>query len=476
MTRLGTWRATYLVSLSCVGSFLFAYDTGIVGGVLTLDSFMRDMGFSDKEKENVASLSASLLQAGAFFSCLFVWPFTARYGRRWSLAVGSLIFNIGAVLQLFYQHGIVTWYVGRTISGIGAGVATVIIPMYSAEMAPKEIRGQLGSLFQFFFTLGVAVSYWVDYGAAQHVESSTRQWRIPVALQLVPGGILGLGMFLTKESARWLAQRDRHEEALESLIWVRGGDSTEVRMEFNQIVAGIEEEERQTAGVTWREYWLPANRHRIFLAVTLQIVSPQVFQAVGAGQNALLLSGFFGVCKIVSCAFFLLFLVERIGRRWSLIAGSFLMGMYMFIISVLTQRYPPVSGGTLTPPAIASLTMIFLEAMTFNISWGPIPWLYMSEIFPTRIREGGIAVGAATQWLFGFTLSQVTPTAVNNLGYKAFLMFCCFNWALVLYTWFFIKETKGLSLEEMEILFNAKRTPISVLAYRHDDKSSDDDV
>lgn len=77
--------------------------------------------------------------------------------------------------------------------------------------------------------------------------------------------------------------------------------------------------------------------------------------------------------------------------------------------------------------------------------------LYMSEIFPTRVREGGIAVGAATQWLFGFTLSQVTPAAVNNLRWKAFLMFCCFNWALVLYTWFFIKETKGLSLEEMDI-------------------------
>jgi hypothetical protein len=91
-------------------------------------------------------------------------------------------------------------------------------------------------------------------------------------------------------------------------------------------------------------------------------VSPQVFQAVGAGQNALLLSGFFGVCKVVSCAFFLIFLVERIGRRWSLLSGSFLMGTYMFIIAVLTQRYPPVSGGTLTPPAIASLTMVFLEA------------------------------------------------------------------------------------------------------------------
>lgn len=404
MTRLGTWRATYLVALSCVGSFLFAYDTGIVGGVLTLQSFQRDMGFSDGEQENVASLSASLLQAGAFFSCLFVWPFTAHYGRRWALAVASLIFNIGAVLQLFYQQGIATWYAGRTISGIGAGVATVIIPMYSAEMAPKEIRGQLGSLFQFFFTLGVAVSYWVDYGAAQHIEPSTAQWRIPVALQLVPGGILGLGMLLTKESTRWLAQHDRHEEALQSLMWVRGGDSVEVRMEFHEILAGIEEEERQTAGVTWREYWLPANRCRIFLAVTLQIgaqitgntslayFSPQVFQAVGAGQNALLLSGFFGVCKVVSCAFFLLFLVERIGRRWSLLAGSFLMGMYMFIISVLTQRYPPMGNGTLTPPAIASISMIFLEAMTFNISWGPIPWVSLPWNISSKPRFGQISI------------------------------------------------------------------------------------
>lgn len=98
------------------------------------------------------------------------------------------------------------------------------------------------------------------------------------------------------------------------------------------------------------------------ISLTLNLVSPQVFQAVGAGQNALLLSGFFGVCKVISCAFFLIFLVERIGRRWSLLAGSFLMGTYMFIIAVLTQRYPPVSGGTLTPPAIASLTMVFLEA------------------------------------------------------------------------------------------------------------------
>lgn len=107
--------------------------------------------------------------------------------------------------------------------------------MYSAEMAPKEIRGRLGSMFQFFFTIGVAVSYWVDYGVSINVPSITKQWQIPIGLQLLPGGILGLGMLLTKESTRWLAKKGRAEEALESLIWVRGGDSPEVQAECDSM-------------------------------------------------------------------------------------------------------------------------------------------------------------------------------------------------------------------------------------------------
>lgn len=246
MTLLGRFRATYLVALCCVGSFLFAYDTGIVGGVLTLKSFQKDFGMAAKDKADVSSLSASLLQAGgkhpaardricidfpAFFACFFVWPFTTRFGRRWSIVLASMIFNIGCILQLFHQQGLSTWYAGRTISGVGVGIATVIIPMYSAEMSPKEIRGQLGSMFQFFFTLGVMTSYWVDYGVSL-MDATSKQWRIPVALQLVPGGILGLGMLLPKESTRWLASRGRHEEALQSLVWVRGQYTAEVQAEF----------------------------------------------------------------------------------------------------------------------------------------------------------------------------------------------------------------------------------------------------
>lgn len=225
----------------------------------------------------------------AFFSCFFVWPFTARFGRRLSIVLAAMVFNVGAILQLFSANGVATWYAGRVIAGIGIGFATVIVPLYTAEMAPKQIRGQLGSMFQFFFTLGVMTSYWVDYGVSTDLESSTKQWRIPVGLQLVPGGILCMGMLLVKESTRWLAKRGRADDALDSLIWVRGGDSTAVREEYvlsliyrvmadwclscrmAEILAGIREEERITEGVTWKEFLLPANRFRMFISITIQI-------------------------------------------------------------------------------------------------------------------------------------------------------------------------------------------------------------
>ncbi|RYP68644.1 hypothetical protein DL771_006514 [Monosporascus sp. 5C6A] len=414
---LGSFRVVYLVALCCVGSFLFAYDTGVVGGVLTLPSFQRDFGITPANRATVGSNATSLLQAG---------------------------------------------------------VATVVIPMYSAEMAPKEIRGKLGSMFHFLFTCGVMTSYWVDYGVAKNLPPTTRQWQVPIGLQLVPGGILGLGMLLTRESTRWLAKTGRTDQALQSLIWVRGGeDTTEVRDEFVEILTGIREEEQVTEGITWKEYRLPANRTRIMLAITLQLgaqmtgntslayYAPQIFKAVGAGDASLLFSGFFGVVKVISCLFFLLFLVERIGRRGSLLAGAFLMGTYMLIIAVITALFPPVEGQGVTPTGAASVAMIYIEAMSFNISWGPVPWLYMSEIFPSRIREAGVAAGTATQWLANFVFSQITPHAVQNIKWKTFLMFCIFNWALVFYVWVFVKETKGKSLEEMEDLFGSYATALN---------------
>ncbi|CAD6564822.1 MAG: hypothetical protein ASARMPRED_005693 [Alectoria sarmentosa] len=350
-------------------------------------------------------------------------------------------------------------------------------------MAPKEIRGRLGSCFQLFFAGGVCVSYWVDYTVESRVPASTRQWQIPIGLQLVPGGILCLGMLLIPESCRWLAKRDRVDEALKSLIWIRGGDSAEVQGEFAEILKGVSEEVRAKENVTWRECLLPANRYRLFLAITIQLnqqltgntslayYAPQIFKEVGAGTSSLLVTGFFGIIKVVSVGIFITyryfyvwtFVVESVGRKGAFIGGSIGMGIQFLIIALIVKYNPPRATTTakISSPGAAAIAMVYLEAAMYNLSWGPVAWLYIGEIFPTRIREFGVATGAASQWLFNFVLSQITPHAIANIGWRTFLMFCIFNWAISVYSW-----TKGRSLEEMEFVFGSKETAFDAGAIR----------
>jgi sugar porter (SP) family MFS transporter len=436
--------------------------------VLTLPSFQRDFGYSKKEKTQVNSNCVSILQAGGFFGCFAVWPITSWLGRRWALVISSLVFCLGSILQVINTHSIGAFYAGRVISGFGVGGATVLVPMFSAEMAPKEIRGKLGSCFQLFFASGVAVSYWVDYAAQKGISStSSAQWQVPIGLQLVPGVIVGLGMLFVKESTRWLAKKGLHEQSYASLLWVRGGvDSPEIRAEFAEIQAGVELEIQASEGVTWKELLLPSNRYRMFIAVTIQLCAqltgntslayyaPQIFATIGAGNKTLFITGFFGIVKVVGVLTFIIFFVERFGRRKPFMVGAFAMGSCMLAIAVIGAKDPPKPSETgIASSGAAGIAMVYLEAFSFNMSWGPLPWLYIGEIFPSRIREIGIASGAASQWLFNFVMSQITPHAIANIGWRTFLMFAIFNYAIIFYSFFVLRETTGKSLEEMEVVF-----------------------
>ena len=275
-------------------------------------------------------------------------------------------------------------------------------------------------------------------------------------------------MLSIKESARWLAKQGRNEEALQSLIWVRGGEETpEVKVEFAEIVAGIKRELRSTSGTAWRELLLPANRLRLFIAVTVQLCqqltgntslayyAPQIFAVVGAGDANLLVTGFFGIVKVISVFVFLMFIIERIGRKWAFMGGAGAMGTFMLIIAVIVATDPPNTSATsITGAGIGAIAMVYAEAASFNLSWGPVAWIYIGEIFPSMIREFGVASGAGSQWLFNFMMSQITPHAISNIGaWRTFLMFCIFNYAIVVYSWWFLRETAGRSLEEMEIVW-----------------------
>jgi MFS family permease len=231
---------------------------------LTFKSYKRDFRYTDTT--TVSAVMVSLQNVGAFIAALAVFPISERYGRKKTIMAAMCVFCVGVILQVVPSHSLVGFYIGRVVSGLGLGSSTAVVPAYSAEMAPKEIRGMLGSGMQWLFALGVMISYWIDYGVSVGLPASSKQWQIPVGLQLVPATVLGVGLIFQKESVRWLVKKGQDEKAWENLKWMRADDGSEVKAEFNEIKAGILEEIRASEGFKKRELLEPANRYRLALA------------------------------------------------------------------------------------------------------------------------------------------------------------------------------------------------------------------
>ncbi|KAH6889649.1 sugar transporter [Thelonectria olida] len=477
MAFFKNYRVYILTSVAYIGSLLFGYDTGVMGSVLALSSFKEDFGlptdkggFASSKNAQVSSNVVSLLTAGCFFGAIAASFINDRFGRRFSLMFFCLVFLVGAAIQTAAHHAIGQIYAGRVIAGLGIGGMSSITPVFVSENCPPETRGRVSGLFQEFLVIGSTFAYWLDYGVSLHIAQSTKQWRVPVAIQIIPGGLMIIGLFFLRESPRWLMKKGRRQEALESLAYIRNApeDSEEVQKEIAEIRAAIEEELMLSEGVTWRECLKPGNRYRFFIAFTIMLCqqfsgtnsigyyAPQIFETVGVSSThaSLFATGVYGTVKVVSTGIFLIIGIDRWGRRKSLLGGACWMSMMMFIIgAVLATHAPNPDSGKVSSASSAMVAMIYLYVIGYSFSWGPTPWVYVSEIFPTRLREYGVGLAASTQWLFNFVITEVTPRAVNHIGWRTFLMFGIFCLANFTFIFFFVKETKGRTLEEMDILF-----------------------
>ncbi|RHZ63574.1 sugar porter family MFS transporter [Aspergillus thermomutatus] len=472
------YRVYILTTVAYSGSLLFGYDTGVMGSVLALDSFKRDFGlpsgsdgFASSKNAQVSSNVVSLLTAGCFFGAIFAAVLNDRLGRRVSLMIFSLVFLIGAAIQVGAHHEIGMIYGGRVVAGLGIGGMSSITPVFVSENCPANIRGRVAGLFQEFLVIGSTFAYWLDYGVSLHIPTSTKQWRVPVAIQLIPGGLMFIGLFFLKESPRWLMSKGRYEEALQSLAYIRNkpANDEEVEKEMAEIRTSIEDELAATEGLTWKEFLQKSNRNRFLFAVVLMFwqqfsgtnsigyYAPQIFQTIGlsATSSSLFATGVYGTVKVVATAIFLLIGIDRWGRKPSLIGGAACMATMMFIIGAVLATHPPDPNASgVSQASIAMVVMIYLYVICYS-TWGPVPWVYIGEIFPTRLRAYGVGLGATSQWLFNFVVTEITPRAVNNIGWRTFLMFGIFCVAMGLFILFFAKETKGRSLEEMDVLFGA---------------------
>lgn len=496
---------------------------------MTFKSFHSDFRFGAYGAPSTTTVSAIAVgtqQIGALIGCFAIWPVNNLYGRRTAIKVCSLVFCIGVGLELLNLHSLSVFFTGRVIAGLGVGGSSSVIPIYLSEMAPKQIRGQLGSVFQFMFTVGIFASYWIDY-AVGFMTPQTAQWRIPIALQLVPGGLMGLGVETLHESIRWLVANEDMERATASLKWIRalpinnggggggGGEGIDGIEERNRIIAeeiadlkaGIEEEAVAKAGFSAWELLEWPNLHRILLAVgiflaqqstgatALAYFGPQFFTLiVGPGDTTLLLTGIFGLVKVVSCGIFIVVLSDRFGRKKLLFLGAALMAIGMFATAAMfrfirldydydnnntnnslnsndsndsndSSSLNTISDGSsstnsnssrpISAASIVTIMLIYVTIAIFNLSWGPLPWPYVSEIFPMRIRESGVACGVGSQWLFNLIWSSVTPYLLSSDlgGFGTFGLFGVMCLGVCAFVVFALKETVNKSLEEINTMF-----------------------
>lgn len=344
----------------------------------------------------------SLLTAGCFFGSIFAAILNDRIGRRYSLMIFSVVFLLGAALQVGAHHDIGMIYGGRVVAGLGIGGMSSITPVFVSENCPPQIRGRVAGLFQEFLVIGSTFAFWLDYGVSLHIPEGTKQWRIPVAIQLIPGGLMLIGLFFLTESPRWLMKQGRSEEAVRSLAYIRNEpiNSKVVEKEIAEIRASLEEELAATEGVTWREVLQKGNRYRFFLAFCIMFwqqfsgtnsigyYAPEIFETVGVSKtnSSLFATGVYGTVKVVATLVFLLIGIDFWGRKKSLVGGAIWMASMMFIIGAVLATHPPdTSSDVVSKASIAMVTMIYLYVIGYSASWGPTPWVYLSEVSLTSV-------------------------------------------------------------------------------------------
>lgn len=395
-----------------------------MGSVLALSSFKKDFGlplessgFASSKNAHVASNVVSLLTAGCFFGSIFAAYINDLIGRRFSLMIFCIIFLIGAAIQTGAHHDIALIYAGRVIAGLGVGGMSSITPVFVSETSPAHVRGRIAGAFQLMLVTGATLAYWIDYGVSIHISESTKQWRIPVAIQIIPGGLMLIGLALLKESPRWLIQKHRREEALSALAWLRNdfAESDEIQKEFIEIETAFLEESTVTENMAWKECLQKSNLQRLSLGFMLMFwqqfsgtnsigyYAPQIFQTVGLGSttSSLFATGLYGTAKVVATAIFLWIGIDKWGRKNSLIGGAAWMASMMFIIGGILATNPADSGGdaAVSPASMAMVVMIYFYAIGYSASWGPTPWVYLGEVRPNSL-SGYDSVSLTSKPLF----------------------------------------------------------------------------
>ena len=463
-----------IVLVAVIGGLLFGYDTAVISGAEKgLQAFFESAGdFTYTDSWHGFTSSSALI--GCVIGALLSGILASRLGRKRSLFVAGILFLLSALGSydpefLFFEYGVpskgllVAFNLYRILGGIGVGIASALCPMYIAEIAPASKRGTLVSWNQFAIIFGQLVVYFVNFLIIRsHVDdpdvvawTNSVGWRVMFVSEAVPAGLFALLILLVPETPRFLALNGQDERALTVLANINGeAKAREILAEIK--ATAVEKTERLF------RYGVLVVFIGCMLSVFQQIIginavlyfAPRIFESMGVSNNML----FTVIMGVINITFTLVavFTVEKLGRKPLLITGS--LGMAVGALGVALSNVVAL-------PSLIPVISIMVYSASFMFSWGPICWVYISEIFPNTIRSQATAIAVAFQWIFNFIVSSTFVPMYNmRLGSMGDSFGHCFAYALygviclaaALFVWKIVPETKGKTLEDMNALW-AKR-------------------
>ncbi|KAG8743188.1 hypothetical protein FRC10_000259 [Ceratobasidium sp. 414] len=417
----------------------------------------------------------AILELGAWFGVLCTGQLADKLGRKRTILLAVVIFVIGVIVQTaaFKPSSI---FGGRFVTGLGVGSLSMAVPLYNAELAPPEVRGSLVAMQQMSIVTGIMVSFWIDYGTnyigGTGETQSEAAWRIPLALQLVPALVLGVGVIFMPYSPRWLVAQGRDAEATKVLSMTRGlvEDSELIQIEYLEIKAEVlfeaelerarypEYQDGTTASsiklaigkytslVTNRNYLIRVGVGSLTMFFqqwtginAVLYYAPSIFQALGLSGNtiSLLATGVVGITMFLATIPAVIY-IDQIGRRPVLVSGAVIMGTCHLIIAILYARFNDSWPSDVAAAGWVACVLVWIFAAAFGYSWGPAAWVLVAEIYPISVRG---------------PVGQVTPSMMEHITYGTFIFFGLFSLMGGAFIYFMVPETKGLTLEEMDLAF-----------------------
>ncbi|KXT02498.1 hypothetical protein AC578_4166 [Pseudocercospora eumusae] len=464
----------FLVSVfASLGSVLYGYDLGVIAGAVASDNFVSTFNPTSAETGAVVSV----FTGGAFFGALFAGPSGDYLGRKKTILLGALVFILGGALQTGAQS-LAYLYSGRLIAGVGVGFLVMIVPLYQAELSHPDIRGRVTALQQFMLGVGALVASWVSYATYTYIPaSSSNQWRLGFSQcssccsrSRQAKQKFGIYIAFTLSNvrvSRWLIDHGQNELGLATLARLHAhGDQSDawVRAEYDQIQDMITFEHEHEAKSYIELFANKSCFRRLLLACSIQAsvqmtgvsaiqyYSPEIFKQIGIpGSETLKYQGISSIIALVA-QFCCIMLIDYTGRRWAMIGGN-LGNMVTFIIAtILLAKFPP--GATNNDAASwAFIVITWLYNFSFSATNGPLSWIVPAEIFDTRTRSKGVSIATMTSFAFNTMIGQVTPIALENIGWRFYVVFVVCNFTNAIWFWMVQPETKKRPLEEMNYLF-----------------------